>query len=170
MPSCASRSGFTRTRTANFCEPNTLTWATPLTVDSRCASWVSAYSATVDIGSVEELIEMKKIGKSAGFTLRSVGGAGSSGGSRRAAAAIAVCTSCAAASMSRLSANCMVIWVVPKAEFEVIVSSPGMVENCPSSGVATDEAMVSGEPPGRLAVTWMVGKSTFGNSLTGSLK
>ncbi len=39
-----------------------------------------------------------------------------------------------------------------------------MVENCAiSSGrlVATDEAMVCGSAPGRLAETWMVGKSTF---------
>ena len=34
---------------------------------------------------------------------------------------------------------------------------PGMVENCFSSGVATDEAMVSGLAPGRLALTEMVG-------------
>ena len=42
-----------------------------------------------------------------------------------------------------------------------------MVENWPSSGVATVAAMVSGEAPGRLAETEMVGKSTFGNSETG---
>ena len=35
---------------------------------------------------------------------------------------------------------------------------PAMVENCFSSGVATAEAIVSGLAPGRLAVTWMVGK------------
>jgi len=40
---------------------------------------------------------------------------------------------------------------------------PAMVENWPSSGVATDDAMVSALAPGRLADTWMVGKSTFGN-------
>ena len=34
---------------------------------------------------------------------------------------------------------------------------PGMVENSFSSGVATDEAMVSGLAPGRLALTEMVG-------------
>ena len=45
-----------------------------------------------------------------------------------------------------------------------------MVENCASSGVATAAAMVSGDAPGNCAVTWMVGKSTCGNSLTGSLK
>ena len=42
-----------------------------------------------------------------------------------------------------------------------------MVENCFSSGVATDDAIVSGLAPGRLRVTWMVGKSTVGRSLTG---
>ena len=30
------------------------------------------------------------------------------------------------------------------------------------------EAIVSGLPPGRLAVTWMVGKSTCGKGATGS--
>ncbi len=42
-----------------------------------------------------------------------------------------------------------------------------MVENSPSSGVATDDAMVSGLAPERLADTRIVGKSTFGSSLTG---
>jgi len=46
-------------------------------------------------------------------------------------------------------------------------SMPEIVENSDSSGVATVEAMVSGLAPDRLAVTWMVGKSTLGNSLTG---
>ena len=36
------------------------------------------------------------------------------------------------------------------------------------SGVATADAIVSGDAPGRLADTWMVGKSTFGNAATGS--
>ncbi len=43
-----------------------------------------------------------------------------------------------------------------------------MVENCFSSGVATAAAIVSGLAPGRLALTLIVGKSTFGRSLTGS--
>ena len=43
-----------------------------------------------------------------------------------------------------------------------------MVENCFSSGVATEEAMVSGLAPGSTAETWIVGKSTLGRSLTGS--
>ena len=45
---------------------------------------------------------------------------------------------------------------------------PGICANCRSSGCATDEAIVSGLPPGRLAVIWMVGKSTCGSGATGS--
>jgi len=69
--------------------------------------------------------------------------------------------------MLRSSENCRVIEVDPWALVEVIESRPAMVENCPSMGVATAAAMVSGEAPGRLAVTAMVGKSTVGNSETG---
>ena len=47
---------------------------------------------------------------------------------------------------------------------------PAMVENWFSSGAATADAMVSGSAPGRLALTWMVGKSTLGSSLTGRVK
>ena len=78
-------------------------------------------------------------------------------GSERSAWEMAACTSCAAASMFRLSANCSEIEVPPWVLVEVIVSMPGMVENSFSSGVATDEAMVSGLAPGRLALTEMVG-------------
>ncbi len=45
---------------------------------------------------------------------------------------------------------------------------PGIWANCRSSGWATEVAMVSGLPPGKLAVTWMVGKSTCGSGATGS--
>ena len=43
-----------------------------------------------------------------------------------------------------------------------------MVVNCRSSGVATALAIVSGDAPGRTALTRMVGKSTLGRSETGS--
>ena len=89
-------------------------------------------------------------------------------GSWRAVAAIAEFTSWAAASMSRSSANCSVMRVVPWLDTELISSMPGMVENCFSSGVATAEAMVSGLAPGSSALTWMVGKSTFGSVDTGN--
>ena len=58
--------------------------------------------------------------------------------------------------------------MVPRVLDEVIESTPAMVENCFSSGVATAEAMVSGLAPGRVADTWMVGKSTLGSAATGS--
>ncbi len=50
---------------------------------------------------------------------------------------------------------------------EFMVSRPAIVVNCRSSGVATAEAIVSGLAPGSAAVTWIVGKSTFGRSDTG---
>ena len=70
--------------------------------------------------------------------------------------------------MLRSSVNWIVIFVTPSALVEVIESMPAMVLNCRSSGVATAEAIVSGLAPGRLAMTWIVGKSTLGRSLTGS--
>ena len=100
--------------------------------------------------------------------MRKEGGVGMFCGSLRWAAEMADCTSCAAASMLRSRANCSVMVVEPWALVEVIESRPAMVENWPSSGVATAAAMVSGEAPGRLALTEMVGKSTAGSSETGS--
>jgi len=63
--------------------------------------------------------------------------------------------------------NCSVICVEPCVLVELMLSSPAIVENCRSSGVATEEAMVSGEAPGSAAETWIVGKSTLGRSETG---
>ncbi len=61
----------------------------------------------------------------------------------------------------------MVMLVVPSALVEVISVTPAMRPNRRSSGVATAEAIVSGLAPGRLALTWMVGKSTRGSGETG---
>src|SRR6266849_891911 len=61
----------------------------------------------------------------------------------------------------------MVMLVEPTPLLEVMESMPAMVENCRSSGVATEDAMVSGLAPGSEACTWIVGKSTMGRSLTG---
>ena len=126
--------------------------------------------STSDNGKVAELIARKSIGESAGFTLRKVGGVVICGGNLRITAEMACCTSCDAASMSRSSLNWMVIEVLPRTLDEVIESMPAMVESCASRGVATADAMVSGSAPGRLADTTMVGKSTLGSSLTGSVK
>ena len=72
--------------------------------------------------------------------------------------------------MLRDRSNCTVMLVEPSELTEVISVTPGICENCRSSGVATLEAMVSGLAPGRLALTWMVGKSTSGSAATGRLK
>ena len=88
--------------------------------------------------------------------MRKLGGIMSCG-SCRWAWEMAACTSCAAASMFRLSANWSEMDVPPCVLVDVIVSMPGIVENSFSSGVATAEAMVSGLAPGRLALTEIVG-------------
>ena len=72
--------------------------------------------------------------------------------------------------MLRSSLNWIVICVSPSSLDEVIESMPAMVESWASIGVATEDAMVSGSAPGRPADTTMVGKSTLGSSLTGSVK
>ena len=60
------------------------------------------------------------------------------------------------------------MFVEPSELLDVIESMPAIVENCFSSGVATEDAIVSGLAPGKDALTRMVGKSTLGRSLTGS--
>src|SRR6267378_7673559 len=154
-------------RTAYFAEPKTCTCATPLTVDRRCARNVSAYSSSAGRGSVLDVSARYRIGESAGFDLLYDGG-WMPGGSCRSVFEMAACTSWAAASMSRDSVNCRVMFVLPSVLEDVIASSPAIVENCFSSGVATAAAIVCGLAPGNPADTVMVGKSTFGRSLTGS--
>ena len=97
------------------------------------------------------------IGVSPGFTLRKEGGVGMPGGSSGMASAMAVSTSTVAPSMSRLRSNWRVMLALPWLLLEIIESRPAMVVNWRSSGVATDEAMVSGLAPGRLAETVRVG-------------
>src|SRR5690348_4186228 len=100
---------------------------------------------------------MNKIGLSAGFIFLRLGGVGMPGGSCGNEADMAVCTCWAAASMFRLRSNCRVIEVEPCELLEFIESMPAIPENWRSRGVATDEAIVSGLAPGRLALTLIVG-------------
>src|SRR6201998_1722249 len=72
--------------------------------------------------------------------------------------------------MLRDRSNCRVMLVEPRALTEVIWVTPAISENWRSSGVATLDAMVSGLAPGRFALTWMVGKSTWGSAATGRLR
>jgi len=149
----ASCCGSTSTRTANFCDPNTFTWATPVTIERRWASRFCAYRSSCGSGSVGELSVRNSTGESAGFTFWNEGGDGIPGGSCRCARAIIDCTSCAAASIDLLRSNCSVMFVLPCVLEELIEVTPAIVANCFSSGVATDAAIVSGLAPGRPAFT-----------------
>ena len=155
-------------RTACFCEPNTFTCATPLTIEMRCATLVCAISSSVESGSVLRPQDDEEDRLIAGLTFWYDGGAGICGGSCREARPIIACTSCAAASIFRLRSNCSVMSVPPCVLVELMLVRPEMVANCFSSGSATDEAIVSGLAPGSAACTRMVGKSTLGRSATGS--
>src|SRR5439155_7679186 len=86
------------------------------------------------------------------------------------AATMAACTSRAAPSMLRPSANCSVMRVEPVVLCEVISETSAMTPRWRSSGVATVVAIVSGLAPGIWANTEIVGKSTCGSGATGSLK
>lgn len=58
--------------------------------------------------------------------------------------------------------------MLPSELLEVISLTPAMRPSERSSGVATDDAMVSGEAPGSDALTIMTGKSTCGSGATGN--
>jgi len=49
---------------------------------------------------------------------------------------------------------------MPSEEVEVSEVMPAIVESCRSIGPATEAPIVSGLAPGKVAVIWMVGKST----------
>ena len=69
-PRDASARGSSWMRTAYFCDPYTITCATPLTIEIRWAISVSAYSLSLYSGSVGAVSAKNRIGWSAGFTLR----------------------------------------------------------------------------------------------------
>src|SRR6185437_2885338 len=148
--------GSSCTRTAYFCEPYTCTCATPDTVDSRWARYVSAYSSSCDSGRVFDVSARYKMADADGSTFWYDGGMMFCG-SWRSVFEIAACTSCAAASMFRSRVNCSTMLVEPWLLLDVITSIPAIVENCFSSGVATAEAIVSGLAPGSAALTLIVG-------------
>src|ERR1019366_7377969 len=83
---------------------------------------------------------------------------------------IADSTSRVAASMLRLKPNCSVMLTWPSVLCEVISVTAEIRPYSRSSGVATDEAMISGLAPGKDAEADMVGKSTCGNGDTGSTR
>ena len=70
--------------------------------------------------------------------------------------------------MLRFKSNCSVTLVVPRLLDDVISVMPAILPNWRSKGVATEEAMISGLAPGKLAPTEIVGKSTCGSGETGN--
>ena len=139
----------------------------PSTCASFCARTESAASNTRPIGIASDVRARIKIGASAGFTFRYVGLLTSPAGSWLRAALIAACTSRAAASMLRLRSNWRTTVVAPSRLLDVISVTPAIRPNWRSSGVATEDAIVSGLAPGRMACTWMTGNSTCGSEATG---
>src|ERR1017187_991432 len=72
--------------------------------------------------------------------------------------------------MLRFRSNCRVMLHDPSVLEDVISVTAAMRPNWRSSGVATDDAMVSGLAPGKPAPTEMVGKSTCGSGDTGRMR
>ncbi len=167
-PKAASFSGAAWMRSAGLRRPLRSTTATP----SICEIWraisVSARSDSSIGVSSSDCMRSSRIGPSLGLTFFQVGRLGSSAGSRAVAALMAACTSCAATSMLLSSVNCSVMLVLPSELLEVMSVMPGTPDSSTSSGVATDEAMVSGLAPGSLALIWIVGRSISGTAATGS--
>src|SRR5215469_14711421 len=106
---------------------------------------------------VSEVKARNRMGVSAGLFLRQEGFCGSAAGSWLRAALMAAWTSRPAASMLRLKSNCMLTPVDPSELEDVISLTPAMCPSWRSSGVATDDAMVSGLAPGSDELTLMAG-------------
>ena len=70
MPLAASRVGSSSTRTAGSAPPPTVTWPTPSTCESFCASTVEAASYICPRVRMPEVSARIMIGASAGLTLR----------------------------------------------------------------------------------------------------
>src|SRR5579871_512782 len=83
---------------------------------------------------------------------------------------MAACTSRAAASILRFKSNWRVMLQDPRVLDEVISVTAAIRPNWRSSGVATEDAIVSGLAPGRPALTEIVGKSTCGRGDTGRMR
>src|SRR5215831_6116149 len=69
--------------------------------------------------------------------------------------------------MLRFRSNCSTRVVAPRRLVDVISVTPAIRPNWRSSGVATEDAIVSGLAPGRIACTEMTGNSTEGSDATG---
>ena len=157
-------------RTAGRALPPICTWPTPLICESFCPMIESDTSYSSLCGSTLERTARTRIGESAGLIFLYVGRLGKFAGSCPDDALMAACTSRAAASILRFRSNCSVTEVDPARLLEVISVTPAIFPNWRSSGVATDDAMISGLAPGSVAETEIVGNSTCGSGATGSMR
>src|SRR5262245_66661462 len=101
------------------------TCATPLTIDSRCATVVWAYSSTLYIGSVSDVSDNSTMGESAGLTLRKDGGFGISAGRGGGARGNADRTTNDAPPVSRSSGESSAIEATPQPLTRTITPPPG---------------------------------------------
>jgi hypothetical protein len=163
-PIDASLAGSTWMRTAGFCWPNV---DQADAVDLRDLLRQDVVGVVVDGGQRQRvgLHRQHQDGASAGLILRNVGGRqvgrqlaarGVDGGLHVQRGGVDVAVQVELQRDLRL----------PCALVDVICARPAISENWRSSGCATFDAIVSGLAPGRLAVTWMVGKSTCGSEAT----
>jgi len=167
IPRDAAETGSTCTRTANFCEPNTCTCAMraiaksagqrdlAIVVDRRQRQR-RRHQAEHDDGRIAR-IDLTKGRRNRHFD-----------GSLRAATVSAVCTSSAAPSILRLRSNWIVIEVMPS---ERNRGQRGNARNCrklPLDLAPQPSAHGFRARPRKVAVIWMVGKSTAGSAATDS--
>jgi len=161
----ASLFGSTCTRTAYLARQTPSTWATPSTMEMRCATMVSRIrrGRTGLTGWVNQ--EEHDDGRVPGFTCER-GRVGIPGGSQAWLRQWPSPPSTVAPSISRLS-RIEVMLLVPWLLLETMESRPAIEVNWRSRGVATAGGMVS-VGAGRLADTVIVGLIDLRESLTGS--
>ena len=164
---CSDASGFSSMRTPGSALPPTITWPTPLTCDSFCAMMVEAASYIWPLSRMwrgEREHEDGRIGRihlAVGGIVRKVGGQIAAGGVD-----------------GRLHVARGGVDVAVQIELQGDagrseragrghLGDRGDAPNWRSSGVATEDAMVSGLAPGKPALTEIVGKSTCGSGDTG---
>ena len=161
-PTPASATGSTCTRTAGCCPPPTLTWPTPFTCEIFCARTVLADSKTSLSGSVsrrQRQDEDRRVGRvdlAVGGARRQVGRQlGRRGGDGRLDVARGAVDVAVEVELER---------DVGRAERarRGDLGDPRDAAEAALERRRTDDAIVSGLAPGRLALTWMVGMSTRG--------
>ena len=169
-PRAASGSGSAAMRTAYFCAPKISTCATPGICEICCGS-DRCSAIVVDVGQrqrgrgqrQEQDRLVGRVHLAEARRRRQVGRqAAQRGRDRRLHVERRAVDVAVEVELQRL------IEVWPCVEVDVIEVMPAMVENCRSSGAATEAAIVSGLAPGSERRHLMVGKSTRGRAATGS--